>query len=72
VLSVTVWSGASLAFSYYVQNFASYDVMFGSIGAVIVLLAYIHLSISVLLFGAEINAVIEQQEIARAETTMTS
>lgn len=61
LLSVIVWSVASLAFSYYVQNFANYDVMFGSIGAVIVLLAYIHLSISVLLFGAEVNAVIETQ-----------
>lgn len=60
VLSVMVWSMASLGFSYYVQNFANYDVMFGSIGAVIVLLTYIHLSISVLLFGAEVNAVIEE------------
>lgn len=60
LLSVLVWSVASLGFSYYVQNFANYDVMFGSIGAVIVLLAYIHLSMSVLLFGAEVNAVIEQ------------
>lgn len=60
LLSVLGWSGGSLAFSYYVQNFASYDVMFGSIGAVVVLLVYIHLSISVLLFGAEVNAVIDR------------
>lgn len=66
LLSVLVWSVASLAFSYYVQNFANYDVMFGSIGAIIVLLAYIHLSISVLLFGAEVNAVIERQAAADA------
>ncbi len=62
LLSVLVWSVASLGFSYYVQHFAHYDVMFGSIGAVIVLLAYIHLSVSVLLFGAEVNAVIERAD----------
>lgn len=66
LLSVIVWSIASLAFIYYVQNFANYDLMFGSIGAVIVLLAYIHLSISVLLFGAEVNAAIEMRPPSRA------
>lgn len=60
VLSVTVWSVASLAFSYYVRNFANYDVMYGSIGVVIALLLYLYLSTSVLLFGAEVNAVIEK------------
>lgn len=66
LLSVIVWTIASLGFNYYVQNFANYDVMFGSIGAVIVLLVYIHISISVLLFGAEVNAVIEREEAAQA------
>ncbi len=60
VLSVMVWIGASLAFGYYVQNFADYSVMYGSIGAVIVLLLYLYLSVAVLLFGAEVNAAIEQ------------
>lgn len=68
VLSVVAWSVASLAFSYYVQNFANFDVMFGSIGAVIVLLAYIHLSITVLLFGAEVNAAIEQHAASHPDT----
>lgn len=72
LLSVMVWSVGSLAFSYYVQNFANYDVMFGSIGAIIVLLAYIHLSISVLLFGAEVNAVIERQAESRTSPQAAS
>lgn len=72
LLSVMVWSVASLAFSYYVQNFANYDVMFGSIGAVIVLLAYIHLSIAVLLFGAEVDAVIEMHAPSHANLQAAS
>ncbi len=59
VLSVMVWVLASVAFDFYVGNFANYDAMYGSIGAVIILLLYFYISSAVLLFGAEINAVIE-------------
>ncbi|MEC4717598.1 YihY/virulence factor BrkB family protein [Noviherbaspirillum sp. CPCC 100848] len=57
IISVLVWVAASLAFKYYLQHFASYSAMFGSIGSGIALLLYLQLSTSVLLFGAEVNAV---------------
>ncbi len=63
ILAVLIWIAASLGFSYYVQNFGDYSVMYGSIGAVIVLLLYLYLSAAALLFGAEVNAVIEGQAI---------
>lgn len=59
VLAVIVWIVASIAFGIYVQNFGNYDATYGSIGAVIVLLLYFYISSAVLLFGAEMNAVIE-------------
>ncbi|MFJ5296795.1 YihY/virulence factor BrkB family protein [Pseudomonas sp. NPDC088368] len=59
VLAVVVWIVASLGFAYYVKTFANYDAMYGSIGAIIVLLLYFYISASVLLLGAEMNAVIE-------------
>jgi membrane protein len=59
VLAVLVWLAASLAFNYYVRSFANYSATYGSIGAVVVLLLYFFISASVLLFGAEVNAVIE-------------
>jgi membrane protein len=62
ILSVAAWALASLGFAYYVQNFANYSVMYGSIGSVIVLLLYLYISAAVLLFGAEFNAVIEKHE----------
>ena len=58
ILSVVVWIVASVAFGIYVQNFADYSATYGSIGAVVVLMFYFYLSAAVLLFGAEINAVI--------------
>ena len=59
VVAVIVWIGASVGFGIYVQNFGNYDATYGSIGAVIVLLLYFYISAAVLLFGAEMNAVIE-------------
>jgi membrane protein len=59
VLSVLVWVAGTIAFDYYVRNFANYNATYGSVGAIIVLLSYFYISAAVLLFGAEINAVIE-------------
>ena len=59
VLAVVVWIIASLGFGYYVKTFADYNAMYGSIGAIIVLLLYFYISAAVLLLGAEMNAVIE-------------
>lgn len=59
VLAVVVWIIASVGFAYYVQNFADYNAMYGSIGAIIILLLYFYISSAVLLLGAEMNAVIE-------------
>ena len=59
VLSVLVWVAASMGFGFYIQHFADYSAVYGSIGAVIVLMMYFYISAAVLLFGAELNAVIE-------------
>ncbi|TBU84827.1 YihY/virulence factor BrkB family protein [Phytopseudomonas dryadis] len=58
-LAVVVWIAASVGFGYYAQNFANYNATYGSIGAIIVFLLYLYISAAVLLFGAELNAVIE-------------
>jgi membrane protein len=59
LLAVTGWIAASIAFKFYVNNFADYNAMYGSIGAIIVLLLYFFISAAVLLFGAEVNAAVE-------------
>ncbi|KAF1054009.1 MAG: hypothetical protein GAK43_01140 [Stenotrophomonas maltophilia] len=55
VLAVVAWVSASLGFGYYVKNFADYNAMYGSVGAIIVLLLYFYISSAVLLLGAELN-----------------
>ncbi len=48
--------GISYGFSYYITNFASYNKVYGSIGALIALMAWVQLITVILLFGYEINA----------------
>lgn len=58
VLAVLIWVLASLAFDWYVSNFADYNATYGSLASVVLLLLYFYVSAAVLLFGAEINAFI--------------
>lgn len=43
-------------FSYYLDNFATYNKVYGSIGTVIALMMWIYLLSLILLFGLELNA----------------
>jgi membrane protein len=51
--------GFTLAFSYYVNNFNSYNKVYGSIGALIGLMLWYNMISLMLLIGFEINACIE-------------
>jgi membrane protein len=61
VFAMVVWLIASAAFSLYVSNFANYDRLYGSLGAVIILLFWLYISFYIVLLGAEINAELELQ-----------
>jgi len=59
VFAIIALIATSLGFSYYVNNFGSYNKPYGSIGAVIVLLTWMYLSGFFFLVGGEINSEIE-------------
>jgi membrane protein len=61
-LVVTViWAVVSLLFSFYVNNFGSYNETYGTIAGVIVLMLWLYLTCFLVLFGAEINSEAEHQ-----------
>ena len=55
------WVMLTLGFGFYVSSFGKYNVTYGSLGGVIVLLTWLYLSSFVLLFGAEFNSEVEHQ-----------
>lgn len=62
VLVATIaWSGVSIGFSVYLANFNSYNTIYGSIGAVIILMTWLYLSVWAVLLGGAINAEIDER-----------
>ena len=51
---------ASVGFNYYVQNFSSYNALYGSIGTLLIILMWIYFNAIILLIGFELNASIQQ------------
>lgn len=68
VLGVIGWLALSGLFTLYVRNFGDYDTTYGTLGAVVVLMLWLQLSMAVLLLGAELNAELEQRRLRRPTT----
>ena len=58
LVAVLLWLATSAGFSIYLSNFANYNKVYGSIGAVIALLMWFYLSAWAVLMGAAVNAVL--------------
>jgi membrane protein len=61
VLAAFLWIAASILFSWYAENFGSFNKTYGSLGAVIGFMTWIWLSALVVLLGAELDAEMEHQ-----------
>jgi membrane protein len=59
LFGVALWLLASAAFFLYVSKFGSYSATYGAFAAAVILLVWLWLTNVVLLFGAELNAVID-------------
>jgi membrane protein len=59
LIATALWVLVSLGFKLYIAYFGTYNETYGAIGAIIVLLTWLYLSGLAILFGAEVNAIIE-------------
>ena len=55
-LSTLLFILATYLFGVYVENFAHYNELYGSIGAILILMLYIWLNATIVLLGYELNA----------------
>lgn len=56
ILATSAWVLATVIFGFYVNNFTSYDRLYGTLGTVVALLILLWLSSLIFLIGAEINS----------------
>jgi membrane protein len=63
-IASTLWFTVTLIFSWYVQNLANYNLMYGTVGGVIAMLVWMYLLAAIALFGCEYNA--ERERLAQA------
>lgn len=68
VLAAVTWLLLTVAFGFYLANFADYKASYGSLGAVVALLTWMYLSAYAFVVGAELNSEIEHQT-AKDSTT---
>ena len=59
------WVGASLLFSFYVNNFGSYATIYGSLGGLFALIIWLYISTLIFLLGGAINAISSNTEGGR-------
>jgi membrane protein len=61
VAGVLIWILASAAFFFYVANFGSYNKTYGTFATAVILLVWLWLTNVAMLFGAELNAAIDER-----------
>ncbi len=57
-LATTMWFLVTMLFGWYLQHYADYSVIYGSLGVAITLLVWMYLVSLVILIGSEFNAIL--------------
>jgi membrane protein len=61
--ATVLWIAASLAFSFYVSNFGSYNETYGSLAAVVILILWLVITAYAIILGAVLNDELERREL---------
>ncbi|MES2062478.1 MAG: YihY/virulence factor BrkB family protein [Bacteroidota bacterium] len=59
ILATSLAVLTSIGFTYYTNNFSSYNTVYGAIGTLIVVMIYMYLNSMILLIGFELNASVD-------------
>jgi membrane protein len=69
LVATVLWLVTTWGFTQYVENFGSYNVTYGSIGGVIVLMLWLYLTGLIFILGGEVNAVMEHALAEQAQAS---
>lgn len=62
VITTVGWVIASILFAYYVNNFSNYSRLYGSLGAVFLLMTWLFINSLIFIFGVEVNSVLQKNK----------
>ena len=62
-----MWFIVTMLFGFYLQHYADYSVIYGSLGVAIALLVWMYLISLVILIGAEFNAILFPRSLLGSE-----
>lgn len=65
-LAIAAWLLSSMVFSFYVENFANYSVIYGTLGGFMILLLWLWLSSMIFIMGSEFNALLSLRRRRKA------
>src|SRR5437762_6998037 len=66
-LATAMWFIVTMLFGFYLQHYADYSVIYGSLGVAIALLVWMYLISLVILIGAEFNAILFPRSLLGSE-----
>lgn len=66
IFTTITWMVFSFVFSYYIENFANYSYLYGSLAAIVLIMLWVYSCMVIFLIGGEINvAALESRERRR-------
>lgn len=66
-VSLVGWVVLTRCFAYYVDNMGRYSILYGSIGAIIVLMLWLYLTSTTLILGGVLNHVLDEERHHRTD-----
>lgn len=71
-LATALWFSSTMLFGWYLQHYADYSLIYGSLGVAIALLVWMYMISLVVLVGAELNAMLFPRAMLGKELTAVS
>jgi membrane protein len=71
LFAVLAWTASAEAFSWYLRNFARYNLVYGSLAGVVLTLFFFYLSAALFIFGAVLNSAIRRYRLERARAAQS-
>lgn len=67
LFSVTLWIVTSMILSFYISNFGRYSIIYGSLGAIIIMLLFLYWSGIIIVLGGELSHILAMRSQKRFE-----